>query len=280
MKETYLLLLFCLSVRILPAQSDYREAVPESQREDSLMQALEHIPAFTIYKDNYIITGTNFEKGRVTKYNSDAKFQISLRHRLFRKLLPYRLYTFLTYTQKSFWDIYRKSAPFTETTYNPTLGLGRNFIRNRRIEWIGMVQFEHESNGRDGIYSRSWNYLSLTAIYLPGKRLNLQAKTWLAMMVAKQNKRLTRYAGIGHFAATYVSANKRFNCSALMIKRGGWNLNANWQVGVAYRLFREDNQFLYLQFYNGYGESMIDYNHFQRCLRVGFVIKPNSVSIF
>ncbi|MDE6451340.1 MAG: phospholipase A, partial [Odoribacter sp.] len=118
MKGIFLLILLFLSVGILSAQPDYREVLPESQREDSLMQALEHIPAFTIYKDNYIVTGTNFEKGKVTKYNSDAKFQISLRHRLFRNLLPYRLYVFLTYTQKSFWDIYRKSAPFTETTYN------------------------------------------------------------------------------------------------------------------------------------------------------------------
>lgn len=280
MKGKYLLFFLLLSVKVLPAQINQAEGVPESQHEDSLMQALENIPAFTIYKDNYIITGTNFEKGKVTKYNSDAKFQLSLRHRLFRKLFPYHLYMFLTYTQKSFWDIYRKSAPFTETSYNPTLGFGRNFVRNKRIEWIGMVQFEHESNGRDGIYSRSWNCISFTGIYIPGKHFNLQAKAWIAMMVAKQNRHMTRYAGIGHFSATYTSDNKRFNCSALMIKRGGWNLNANWQLGIAYRLFREDNQFLYLQFYNGYGESMIDYNHFQRCLRVGFVIKPNSVCIF
>lgn len=126
----------------------------EQQTEDSLILALGNIPAFTIYKDNYIITGTNFEGGKITKYNSDAKFQISLRHRLYRKLLPYRLYTFLTYTQKSFWDIYRKSAPFSENNYNPSLGVGRNFVRNRRIEGIVMFQFEHESNGRDSIQSR------------------------------------------------------------------------------------------------------------------------------
>ncbi len=61
MKGKYLLFFLLLSVKVLPAQINQAEGVPESQQEDSLMQALENIPAFTIYKDNYIITGTNFE---------------------------------------------------------------------------------------------------------------------------------------------------------------------------------------------------------------------------
>lgn len=261
-------------------EREMNQKIAEQQSEDSLMQALGNIPAFTIYKDNYLVTGTSFSGGKVTKYNSDVKFQISLRHRLFRKLLPYQVYLFLTYSQKSFWNIYQKSAPFAENNYNPTLGFGRNFIRNRRIEGIGMIQFEHESNGRDGIQSRSWNRLTFTGIYLPDRNFTFQAKAWIAMIVSKQNEHLTRYAGIGHLAGTYVNNEGRLSCAVGMIKRGGWNWNANWQVGIAYRLFKQDNQFLYLQFYDGYGESMIDYNSFHRYVRIGFVIKPNSVSIF
>ena len=55
---------------------------------DSVADDLGTIPAFTIYKDNYLITGTNFSGGKITKYNSDAKFQISLRHRLYKSMLP------------------------------------------------------------------------------------------------------------------------------------------------------------------------------------------------
>lgn len=250
------------------------------QPEDSLMQASGNIPAFTIYKDNYIITGTSFAGGKVTKYNSDAKFQISLRHRLYRKLLPYRLYTFLTYTQKSFWAIYRSSAPFTETNYNPTLGIGRNFISEGRIAWSTMLQFEHESNGRDSIWSRSWNRITFMGIYNMNCNFTFQAKVWIPMMLSEYNKDISRYSGIGHLAATYNNNNGRLSCSVLMVKRGGWNFNANWQIGVAYRLFRQDNQYLYLQFFDGYGESMIHYNDFRRYVRVGFVIKPSGNSIF
>lgn len=111
-----------------------------------------------------------------------------------------------------------------------------------------MVQFEHESNGRDSIWSRSWNRLTFTGIYLMNKNYTFQAKVWIAMQVAKENRHLTRYAGIGHLAATYASDNGRLSCSALMIKRGGWNWNANWRLEIAYRLFREDNQYLFMQF--------------------------------
>ena len=38
---------------------------------DSLYRAVESIPPFGIYKDNYIVTGTSFSGGRVTKDNSD-----------------------------------------------------------------------------------------------------------------------------------------------------------------------------------------------------------------
>ena len=207
----------------LDAWSQNEEPDFSGQSEDSLMQALGNIPAFTIYKDNYVVTGTSFTGGKISKYNSDAKFQISLRHRLYRKLLPYRIYLFLTYSQKSFWDIYRKSAPFADNNYNPSLGFGRNFIGEGRIKGIGMVQFEHESNGRDSIWSRSWNRLTFTGIYLMNKNYTFQAKVWIAMQVAKENRHLTRYAGIGHLAATYASDNGRLSCSALMIKRVGWH---------------------------------------------------------
>lgn len=271
------LLFFWFGTGIVWAQADVER---ERQTEDSLMQALGNIPAFTIYKDNYVVTGTSFAGGKINKYNSDAKFQISLRHRLYRKLLPFKTYIFLTYTQKSFWDIYRKSAPFAENNYNPSIGFGRNFIRNKRIEGIGFLQFEHESNGRDSIYSRSWNRITFTGIYIPDQNFTIQAKLWIAIMVAKENKHLTRYAGIGHLAGTYTNDDGRFTTSVVMQKRGGWNLNANWQVDVAYRLFKFDNQYIYLQFFNGYAESMIDYKQFSRYVRIGFVIKPNSVSIF
>ena len=270
------IMLFC-GIRSVSGQEVNSE---KDVRADSIADDLGTIPAFTIYKDNYIITGTDFSGGKINKYNSDAKFQISLRHRLYKRMLPWRVYLFFTYTQKSFWDIYRKSAPFKETNYNPTLGFGHNFIRNNRIAAMASLQYEHESNGRDSIWSRSWNKISFMGLYYFNRNNTLQAKFWIQVMVADENKYMPRYSGIAQVAGTYISDNQRFVCSVLMVKCGGWNLNANWQFELAYRMFRFDNQYFFLQYYNGYGESMIDSNHFHHWLRVGIVIKPNSFTIF
>lgn len=238
------------------------------------------IPVFSIYKNNYIVTGFSVAGGKIDKYNSDAKFQISLRHRLYKGRLPWNTYVFLTYTQKSFWDIYRASAPFSETNYNPTVGVGRNFIREGRLAGIGMVQLEHESNGRDSIWSRSWNKISLTGIYAFNACLTLEAKVWLPVLVEDKNSNLACYAGCGQFALTYNSRNRRFSASALMVKRAGWIFNANWQLEIACKVFPKDEQYLFMQFYTGYGENMIGYRRFSRYLRAGIVIKPGIMTIF
>jgi len=249
-------------------------------KKDSIWVDVNSIPAFTIYKDNYFVTGTSFAGGKVNKYTSDAKFQISLRHRIYKGKLPYQLYLFLTYSQKSFWNLYRRSAPFADNDYNPTIGFGRNFIRDGRLRGVGMLQFEHESNGRDSIWSRSWNKISLIGLYAIDNNFTVQAKLFIPVGVADENHNIVRYAGYGHIVGTYSSNNRRLSCSVMMIKRGGWNLNANWQLEVAYKIFPLDNQYFCMQFYNGYGESMLKYNHFSRYIRFGIVIKPNFISVF
>lgn len=240
----------------------------------------ESLRPFGIYKDNYFVVGSSFSGGKITKYNSNAKFQISLRHRLFQGFWNSRMYMFITYTQKSYWDIFQKSAPFAENNYNPTLGFGYPLRNGKMIAGALLLQYEHESNGRDSIWSRSWNKISFMGVYGVSKNLNIQAKFWIPVALAKQNKNIIRYAGFGHVAVSYNDNDERFRCSALLTKRGGWNLNANITLEVAYRFFRGNNQYFFIQYHNGYGESLIEYDEFRNYLRVGFVIKPKFLTIF
>ncbi|MGL4493969.1 MAG: phospholipase A, partial [Tannerellaceae bacterium] len=40
------------------------------------------------------------------------------------------------------------------------------------------------------------------------------------------------------------------------------------------------NQYLYLQYYNGYGEYLLDYNKYQSMLRIGLIIRQQFFSIY
>ncbi|MBD8387039.1 phospholipase A [Dysgonomonas sp. BGC7] len=246
---------------------------------DSIINRFDALPSFGIYKDNYIVVGTNlFEKP--TNLNSDAKFQVSIRHKLTNSTLPFKTYVFLTYTQKAFWNVFQKSFPFRDLNYNPTVGLGRALVRHNRFLGTMTLQFEHESNGKDEEDSRSWNKVSFGTHFTLNDRWTMHAKAWIPIVDGGNNKDIVKYSGWGMWGMDYSSPKKKYNFGFLMTKRGGRNLNANITANFAVRLFNDDNQFLFLEYYNGYGESMLDYKQFRQRLRLGIVIKPDFISLY
>ena len=56
--------------------------------------------------------------------------------------------------------------------------------------------------------------------------------------------------------------------------------SCNTIVDLSYRIFKRDNQFLFLQYYNGFGEGLLEYNKFHSQLRIGLLIKPKLFSDF
>lgn len=266
------------TVRQLSRSTRRQKKLSQFPDNDSIRTQIDHDPAFGIYKDNYFVTGSSFNGG-VNKNNSDAKFQISLRYRLIQGVLPYNTYLFISYTQKSFWDIYRKSKPFSESNYNPTIGLGNLICRQGKAVGLALLQYEHESNGRDSIWSRSWNRISLMGQLFFTKNWAMEVKLWIPLSL-EDNPDIVRYKGYGLVAGSYISDNDRFRVSACITKRGGWNLNANTELEVAWQACRKINLFLTLQYYNGFGEGMLHYNKYRNMFRIGLAIKPRHISIF
>lgn len=240
---------------------------------DSIFNQFDSQPSFSIYKDNYFVVGTELFK-KPTKYNSDAKFQISIRQRLTNSTLPFKTYFFLTYTQRAFWDIFQESFPFRDLNFNPTLGLGRALVRDNRLIGLISMQFEHESNGKSEEESRSWNKVSFSTSLIMNDNWNMEAKVWIPIVDGENNRNIVKYAGWGYFAANYSSPKQKYNMSCMVVKRGGFNLNANVVLDFSIRLFSDDNQYLFVQYYNGYGESLLDYNQYRQRIRVGILIKP------
>jgi len=244
---------------------------------DSVRAAFDRGPYFGLYKDNYFIFGTAVNH-TPSRTNSNIKFQISISQRLTRSTLPWGTYLYLFYSQKCFWNVLENSMPMTDLNFNPGIGLTKPFfVRNRFVGKLTLMA-EHESNGRDGLASRSWNKISLAANVIIDPQVSVHGKVWLPIIDGQNNRDILDYCGIYQVGTSFMTPNKRFGASVILVKRRGWSLNYNAIIEFNYRIFRHENQYLFLQFYNGYGEGLLDYNKYSSHIRIGLVIKPRLFS--
>ncbi|MDE5812526.1 MAG: phospholipase A [Muribaculaceae bacterium] len=247
----------------------------DSINTDSVRAEFDRGPYFGLYKDNYFIFGTSIGP-KPTKYNSNVKFQISIAQKLTKSTLPWHTYLYLFYTQKVFWNVLQNSLPMTDMNFNPGIGLAKPlFVKDKFIGKL-MLQIEHESNGRDSIASRSWNKITFGANILIDANFSVHGKIWIPIIDGGYNRDILKYCGIYQVGMSYQS--RRFGGSVILVKRQGWNLNYNTIVELSYKVGERHNQYLFLQYYNGYGEGLLEYNKFHSQLRVGFVIKPRIFS--
>ena len=239
----FLLVLFIQGFAKVTAQVLVKDPKMEYNA-DSVRAVLDKAPYFSLFKDNYFIGGTTIGH-KPTAANSDVKFQLSIAQRLTKSKLPFDTYLFIQYTQKAFWNVFQKSLPMRDLNFNPGIGLG---------------------------------HLIAAAVVL-NKNWEAQFKTWIPIVDGKYNKDLLKYNGIFQVATNFRTDNKRFNCGVILTKRKTW-FSFNTQVELSYKFNNNENQYFFLQYYNGYGENLLEYNHFKSMLRIGFVIKPQDFSIY
>lgn len=176
------------------------------------------------------------------------------------------------YTTTSFWQAYNHtiSASFRETNYSPEamLVFRTNYalagFRGRFIN-LGLV---HQSNGRGEDLSRSWNRV-YTQFGFERGNLALLVRPWIRIPEGRgndDNPDIEDYMGHGDLLAVY---SKGRNAYSLLLRnnfrspnnRGA--LKLNWSFPLHGRLKG------YVQYFTGYGESLIDYNHRQQSLGLG-----------
>ena len=232
---------------------------------------------FGLYKDNYFIFGPPVNT-KPNKHNPNIKFQISIAQKLTKATLPWGTYLYLFYTQKVFWNVLENSMPMTDLNFNPGVGLTKPiFIKNRFIGRLSLI-LEHESNGRDGEASRSWNKLSFAGSVMVDPNFVVSAKTWIPIIDGVNNKDILKYCGIYTIGWQTFTNNRKFSLSMQLTRRAkGW-FNYNTCIEAAWRWSTQSNQYLFAQFYNGYGEGLLDYKVYSSHIRVGIVIKPTLFS--
>ena len=108
----------------------------------------------------------------------------------------------------------------------------------------------------------------------------VHAKIWIPIVDGMNNRDILKYCGIFQGGTVISTPDRKFIWSLMLTKRKGWNFNFNTTAEFSWRIWKKSNQYFFVQFYNGYGENLLDYNKFHRRLRVGMVIKPQFFSEF
>jgi len=215
--------------------------------------------------------------------NANAKFQLSLKFRLFmpddprsRGLLD-NLY--LGYTQFSLWDLGAPSAPFRDTSYRPSLyyylpDLG---ISNGFVSRVGIATgLEHESNGKDGAASRSVNtyFVQPTVNFgnLNDYHLTVAPKAYAYLGPTRDNPDIGAYRGHVDLKLAYGKPDGWELAST--IRKGQRSNYGSVDTQLSYplsRLIPGTAGYLVASYFYGYGESLLTYNQKDRAqFRIGY----------
>jgi len=260
------------------------------------------------YRPNYFLpvaynsspndeVGLQFNSGAQAQHN-EVKFQLSFKFKIWEDIFRGELQKtiaestgirgvdiWIAYTQQSFWQLYNAafSSPFRDTNYEPELlfnfRLQRDIpgLRGAKLQFVNLG-FNHESNGRSEPLSRSWNRL-VANIGLEKGSFGLQLKTWYRIPEDEEkddNADLSRYLGYGELWGTYYWNRHRFGAMVRNNLRGSHNLGAvqlDWSMPLSMIWSELGDKFsFYIQYFNGYGESLLDYNQSTNRISAGFML--------
>jgi len=270
-----------------PALADESTAL-ETRR--SLEEAtLDNPFALAPHKTNYILpfsynsspNGAPFAPRGDDLDQKEVKFQFSFKFPIWNGLRDGNGRFYLAYSNLSFWQAYnsKNSSPFRETNHEPEAfvvirsGLPVLGLTNTHLN----LGISHQSNGRPGTQSRSWNRVYLSLFFQRGD-FYLAFKPWYRLPEGTKadpddpggddNPDIERYMGHGELGMLY-----KFNQQslALMLRNNLHSDNKGAvQLDYTFPLSRKIKG--YVQYFNGYGESLIDYNARSHRLGVGILL--------
>jgi outer membrane phospholipase A len=215
--------------------------------------------------------------------NTNARFQISLKFRVFNPetRTPFLEKLYLAYSQTSLWDLESSSKPFRDSSYRPSVF----FLDDNVSQWplahsrLGFqAGLEHESNGKDGAFSRSIN----TAFVRPALTFPLGGDYQLTLapkiyhyIDKDENPDIDDYRGNVDFLVR-LGREDGWQLDTTL-RRGRTSSSGSVQVDASYPLriatFGNLGGYLHLQYFNGYGESLVDYNVKLRSqFRIGLMV--------
>lgn len=175
----------------------------------------------------------------------------------------------LAYTQLSYWQFYAESQYFRETDYMPELFISFNPINN----WLFDVGADHQSNGRGGDLERSWNRAYVNLNFARDNWM-VGIKPWVLIFKNESsnihNPDIAHYMGNGELSFAYKPTEK--TTVNLMTRN---DLESKFQRGTVqatYSYQLAPHFSVYLVGFSGYGQSLIEYNHYTTAAGIGFAL--------
>ncbi|MDO8953372.1 MAG: phospholipase A [Gammaproteobacteria bacterium] len=178
---------------------------------------------------------------------------------------------FLAYTQLSYWQAYAGSAYFRETNYEPEAYVSHRIDYNLVDGWTTNfinVGGMHESNGKGENLERSWNRAYVEAVSSKNGGMII-LKPWVVMhdkTYEEDNPDMARYLGYGQAIAAYKYHSQVVSLTLENEAESGFSRGSEmltWSFPLTGPL---DG---YVQLFSGYGQSLIEYNHYTNAIGIG-----------
>lgn len=217
--------------------------------------------------------------------DTDGRLQLSFKFQLFGRSLAeggdqkWIDGIHFGYTQRMYWDLGGQSSPFRNIDFMPELFyLVPARQLTDRLAIGGQAGFRHESNGRDGLASRSLNtvYIQPVATLQVGGNwtLTLGPRVWLYAGSLSDNPDINRYRGHTGLTAEIGQANglRIRTTSRINFGTGKGAIDADVSYPLNRIIAHNLNLYLFGQAFAGYGENLLDYDRRVTRLRFGIGI--------
>jgi phospholipase A1 len=244
----------------------------------------------TPHRPNYLLPAVYTTHPNVTSLGEDedlqhteVKFQLSLKVLVAENLFGNNGHLSFAYTNHSFWQAYNRevSAAFRESIHEPELFI--TFENDWNVAGArnsaNQLILNHQSNGRDGEFSRSWNRIMFNSIwerdnfvlsFMPWYRLPEDKKDSSGDPVGDDNPDIEKY--LGNFELRGMYQVEHGQTLSVMLRNNLRSDNKGAvEIGYSFPI-RSTKLKGYLKYFNGYGESLIDYNHHIQSIGVGLLI--------
>lgn len=257
------------------------------------MEALNRSNRFllTPHKRNFLLPISYSEKPNIEPYekanslvndlnHTETELQLSVKILLRENIFDKNGHLYLGYTDHAFWQVYNRSlsAPFRETDHQPELIL--SFTNDMKIFGFHNVLNEaivnHQSNGQTGLLSRSWNRIMLNSVFekdnlafvfTPWYRLPEDKQKYEGDPRGDDNPDISDYMGHFELSGSYKYKSDIFNIqirnNLQSENRGAVELSWTFPVSKTMRG--------YLNYFDGYGHSLIDYNQDKQVIGLGII---------